>query len=86
MEHPMMKCGHAANAMHQGKPSCVICVGIVPGWDEVADSINLKGRMAKCHCNKQTRPSNTELAFFEHRPTKEFDSYYSYYCGHSGWD
>jgi hypothetical protein len=82
MEHPMMKCGHAANSTHNGKPSCVICFGIVEGADEIANTPDLSNRKSKCSCGN-TVPSNTELAFFEYRPDREYDNYF---CGCLGWD
>ena len=51
MTKPMMKCGHAANAVEgkTGKPSCVICVGIHPGAMEIDDSPpDLSKRKARC--------------------------------------
>jgi hypothetical protein len=49
MTTPMMKCGHAANATDQeGKPCCVICAGIDPGYNQIVQSPDLTGRMAKC--------------------------------------
>lgn len=68
MEHPMMQCGHAANATNgAGRPSCAICVGIHPGAELVADAgPDLEGRQAKCFCGK-TVPSSLGLAFFEFR-------------------
>lgn len=63
--HVMMKCGHAANATHNGKPSCVICAGIHPGAEVVDDSPpSLEGRTARCSCGKE-RPSDQALPFFE---------------------
>lgn len=95
----MMKCGHAANAVHvlsdgSKVPSCAICVGIVPGADEVDENPpNFEGRMAKCsyrtgqdnksHAPDKTVPSSSNLAFFSHHPEKPFDEYY---CGCWGWD
>ena len=80
----MMKCGHAANAEADGKPVCVICALIHPGWNVVNDNPpDLTGRHAHCYCGK-TAPSNPdELAFFEHRSDLAYDIYY---CGHDGWD
>ena len=88
MTSPMMKCGHAANAMldEDGKkcPACAICAGINPGAYVVdADAPSLEGRFARCHGEKSQVPSSTELAFFRHSPDREFDTYY---CGHGGWD
>lgn len=80
----MMKCGHTANAKSaDGTPCCAICVGLNPDAKVVAEAPDLSGRQAKCpYCNN-IKPSSTDLAFFEHRPTKEYDSYYD---GCRGWD
>lgn len=81
----MMKCGHAANATDHrtSKPCCAICVGIVSGYDQVADPIDLSDRRARCAYCKTTQPSSTDLAFFGHMPERKFDDYY---CGCRGWD
>ena len=53
-DKPMMKCGHAANAVKTGTdiPVCVVCYGIVPGADVVDDSPpDLSGRFAECAYN-----------------------------------
>ena len=88
MSKPMMKCGHAANAVTaDGKPSCVICAGIHPGHNIVDDAPpDLSTRTARCfyygmvpsrnecsQCRGKDacgceRPSNTDLAFFAHKP------------------
>lgn len=87
MAHPMMACGHAANATDaEGKPVCAICIGIVEGADVIAETPNLDGRMARCsyyYTCKHERTSNINLPFFSHRPDKEHDEYY---CGCHGWD
>lgn len=84
-EHPMMQCGHRANATCKGKPCCVICAQIHPGAYEIdEDAPSLEGRRAKCGCCGTTRAStDSPLAFFKHCPDKEFDEYY---CGCYGWD
>lgn len=67
MTKVMMKCGHAANADHDGSPACAICAGINRGWDEVDDeNVLLTGREARCSCG-HVRPSNVNLPFFEYR-------------------
>ncbi len=50
MAHPMMKCGHAANATSNGKPACVICAGISGGANMIVNDNppNLSGRKARC--------------------------------------
>ena len=50
MNHPMMKCGHAANATSDGKPSCVICHGIEGGLNMIVDDAppDLSARRARC--------------------------------------
>lgn len=85
MSHPMMKCGHAANAYTtEGKPCCVICSGIRPGADEIDEHPpTLTGRLAKCPYCPRKEPSSPRLAFFEHQPKSEFDVFY---CGCRGWD
>lgn len=86
MNKPMMKCGHAANAIKMGtnEPVCVICFGIVAGADEIADSPDLTGRKARCaYGNHAIVDSSPDLAFFEHKPEKQMDEYY---CGCHGWD
>jgi hypothetical protein len=74
-EHPMMTCGHAANAVCRSNhgitydppiPSCAIC-----SCTEVAErSPSLDGRMARCayyRTCKSELPSHPErLAFFEY--------------------
>lgn len=67
--HPMMACGHTANATNgYGQPCCAICVGINPGSEQIADAPNLTGRTARCTCGR-TAPSDVSgrLAFFEFR-------------------
>lgn len=76
---PMMKCGHAANAIDAatGKPCCVICAGLGLGADEIADEQpDLSGRMSLCTCCKKTTPSRLDLPFFEYRPERETDLHY----------
>lgn len=79
----MMKCGHAANAKSNGKPCCAICIGIIPGADEVAPPPNLSGRMASCCYCDNVDSSEKKLAFFKHWPDRDRDEYY---CGCRGWD
>lgn len=81
----LMGCGCAANATDSdGKPVCAVHLGINAGAEQVAEAPNLKGRRAKCcyRCGSES-DSNLNLAFFEHRPNQEFDSYY---CGCWGWN
>ena len=91
MSQPMMKCGHAANAVNGlGKPVCVLCIGLGIGCNEIDHTFEVsKNREAIC-CYKYgsceihgKKPSSTDLAFFESKPDKEFDEYY---CGCHGWD
>jgi hypothetical protein len=73
MSTTMMTCGHTGMATHAGAhdglpanhPSCVIDAPN-PAACTPAVAPNLDGRLAKCSCGK-TRPSSTELAFFEWR-------------------
>lgn len=54
---PMMKCGHAANAVNgaTGGPTCAICIGIDPGAEVVDDAPpDLTGRTARCGHYGQT--------------------------------
>ena len=87
MDKLMMKCGHAANATNgKGEPSCVICIGIHPGAEEIAETPVLANR--KSHCAyymgcKTEKDSNTNLPFFQHKPDHEFDQHY---CGCKGWN
>ena len=83
---PLMKCGHAANATNsRGEPSCVICIGIDPGAEQIdPNPPSMEGRKARCtYCKRETKSDTTKLAFFEHHPKAEFDGYY---CGCLGWD
>lgn len=91
-DFPMMMCGHAAQGTRQedGKPVCVICIGIDPNAEIVDDSPpNLDGRKAICHYRFGNKGEHSEvdssygLAFFEHRPNEKHDMYY---CGCFGWD
>ena len=83
-EPPLMKCGHAANATMEGGPVCVICYGISPGADVADESpLDLTGRKATCPYCSAVVDSSRSLAFFEHRPNAETDSFYS---GCRGWD
>ncbi len=65
----MMKCGHSANSskMVDGvrKPACVICAGLDPGADIVAETPDFGDRLARCSCGKK-EPSSDRLAFFEY--------------------
>lgn len=87
----MMACGHAANAVSKARdgketPCCVICAGSnEPAAHTVVKGPDLTGRMMKCSygCAKSVKPSSLDGAFFEHRPTEQFDRYY---CGCFGWD
>lgn len=92
-DKPMMICGHAANAISDGKPACAIC-----GCFEVSDKvIDLTDRKARCSyygrtikirgrepfvCKSEVS-SRITLPFFEHKPESEHDGYY---CGCWGWD
>lgn len=84
MYNPLMKCGHVANATRDGKPICIICLNIIDGADEIANTTpNLKNRKSKClDCGKTTE-SNFDLPFFKYRKNEMFDSHY---CGCKGWD
>lgn len=94
MEKVIMKCGHRPQGIVSGtnEPVCVIC-----SCTEVAKEVpNLEGRKARCsyydktftyrgrrvHCRGEAK-SDTNLPFFEHKPSSEYDEYY---CGCWGWD
>jgi hypothetical protein len=80
----MMECGHAANATDsKGNPTCVICIGFKAGATKVVATPNLEGRTAMCTYCKVQEPSSMALAFFEHRPERDKDSFY---CGCRGFD
>lgn len=80
----MMRCGHAANATRDGEPVCVICSGISPGADEIdPDPPSLDGRTMVCAQCGSERASDPSAAFFESRPERATDAYYS---GCRGWD
>lgn len=88
--NPMMKCGHAANAVDaDGQPVCIICVGRVAGARDEDTVPDLTGRQARCVDNgarkpcKGAVPSSTSLPFFRHQPDKPEDTFY---CGCWGWD
>ena len=89
----MMGCGHAANATDgHGRPCCVICHGIKDGANRVVVTPpDFTGRRARCSYRKRRdgelctaeEDSSPNLAFFAHRPNKDFDEFY---CGCWGWD
>lgn len=86
MNNPIMKCGHAANAVHQpsGKQVCAACIGITADAEIIDENhIDLAERVAKCTYCKNTAPSSAPLPFFGSQPSLEHDSYY---CGCRGWD
>lgn len=81
----LMKCGHSANAKDiEGKPVCVICVGIKEGAKEVDIETKIpEGRMAKCsYCNNREH-SSVCLPYFKYDKDRLEDSFY---CGCRGWD
>lgn len=85
IKRPMMKCGHAANAVTKGDiPACAICIGIHEGATIIDDSpASLEGRIAECMDCHGRRPSDLSLPFFEHKSDSPFDKFY---CGCRGWD
>ena len=84
MGEVMMKCGHAANATHNGKPVCAIYFGLTPDAEIVAGTApDLTGRKARCNYCGEIVDSKASLPFFEYRPEQEYDSFY---CGCWGWD
>lgn len=79
----LMKCGHIANAVSNGKPICAICVGNPLARMVDFNRPNLENRMARCSTCGYVTKSKTSLPFFEYKPLEEFDEYY---CGCRGWD
>ena len=76
-----MQCGHVANGWHGTEPVCAICFPDPKAG--LATVVDLTGRMAQCpYCHHQ-QESSLELAFFQHRPEQETDSFY---CGCRGFD
>lgn len=87
MKKYLMKCGHIAQAKtNLGEPCCVLCVNDKNAFvieKEVDSKEEIEGRRAKCsYCGHLTK-SSYNLPFFEHRPEREFDSFY---CGCGGGD
>lgn len=84
MGEVIMKCGHAANATHNGNPVCAICFGLTPDAEIIADTApDLTGRKAMCSQCGRITDSSENLLFFEYRPEQEYDSFY---CGCKGWN
>ena len=83
--HYLMKCGHVAlGSLNGGKPVCPMCIGILPGADEVDEETpDLTGREAHCQSCGNARPSDLSLPFFEYHSKHDRDSYY---CGCRGWE
>ena len=69
MPNPLMKCGHVANGVniHTYAPSCVICIGIKPGADEIDTSNSISNRQAICYCGLVATHPREQLAFYEYR-------------------
>jgi hypothetical protein len=65
-EVSMMACGCAADSHDtDGSPACSMHMYRSEG-KQVVPSPDLRGRVAKCHCN-EVRPSSMDLAFFQYR-------------------
>lgn len=64
MTTPMMECGHAANATHNGAPACVICAGISGGANLRVATVapDLTGRRARCGYRVQGKSLKPEPA------------------------
>lgn len=82
MNEPMMKCGHRANATSEDKPCCVICAPS-EGYNIIVEEPDLSKRQCRCSMCKKVVPSTKAVAFFEHKPDKEYDAHYD---GCMGWD
>ena len=83
MKNCIMRCGHASSGLYEGKPVCVVCAPD-PRAFEIDENIpNLEGREAKCNECGLIVKSRLDLPFFEYRPDKNYDSFYS---GCRGWD
>ena len=89
---PLMKCGCVAQAttIIKGKKYWLCALHYKISDTTTEDSIepvevvpDLSNRKALCPYCKKTKPSSTNLAFFEYRLDKETDIYY---CGCRGWD
>lgn len=63
----------------EGKKARCTYFGSVPEGRNHESNYGCK-RGEPCNCE---RPSSPDLAFFEHKPSAEFDSFY---CGCWGWD
>ena len=81
----VMKCGHKAIACVIKDGKKIYCCPICRGEDAFTpiNKPNTTGRQAKCIYCGRTCKSSYELAFFQHKPQKQFDEYY---CGCEGWD
>ena len=91
--HPLMKCGHTANAVMKFPNSedtgeidihcCVICVGLTKDAKIIMDKPNIEGRKSKCSDCGKIADSKWSLPFFEYKPNDEYDRHYD---GCWGWD
>lgn len=96
----MMACGHAANAVSNGKPVCVICSGLSNAAETVVETPNLEGRMAVCSYARNGKPhTGGSRQRFVGAPAPVPSStnlpffkrvpdgeFDEYYCGCWGWD
>ena len=102
-DNVMMACGHAANAVDStGAPTCVICIGISPGADTVAESPNLEGREMVCSYSGLRKKGDVVKrgggkykANHNPQPSKLSAAFFAhnpdadydgFYCGCWGWD
>jgi len=79
----LMRCGHIANAVHDGKPCCAICVPKKEAFEIAEELPDIKNREAKCSDCDRVVKSEITLPFFEYLPDQKYDRYY---CGCRGWE
>jgi hypothetical protein len=98
---PMMKCGHAANAISNGKPCCIICFMTI-GDDSMTpmDTPDLTNRRARCSYyntqpnHKHEGRCDRNICHCEEPSSSNLaffeyrpnEEYDRFYCGCFGWD
>lgn len=82
MKQVLLTCGCVASATdgRTGKPACL--------WHsskpvEASKAPDLTGRKARCAQCGEAASSDLRLAYFQHRPERDFDTYY---CGCFGFN